>query len=84
MVTAAAKDDSAALAGFTALNADFGASRASYDSLVTRSHALRQSNTAKLTELRVRMAAAATVEEWDALRKARVKVLDAELNALSL
>jgi len=84
LITRAATEDSSAVAAFAALNADYGASRTSYDSLVARSHALRRENMAKLSDLRVRMAAAATVDEWNELRKARVKVLDAEMNALSL
>ena len=57
MVTVAATEDSAAVAAFNALNADFGATRAAYDSLLLRTRAARRANVAKLIDLRVRMAA---------------------------
>ena len=84
LVTSAAANDSAAVAAVEALNADFSATRAQYESELTRARAGRRDNLKKLSDLRARMAAIVTDDEWAQLKKARVKVMDAQMNALSL
>lgn len=84
LVKSAAEEDSASIAAIQALNADFGATRTRYEAELTRARAVRRDNMRKLSDLRARMAGVVTNDEWEQLKKARVKVSDSELNALSL
>jgi len=79
-----AVQDSVGLAELAALNANFSATRAAYDSTFAHAHAQRAAMLAKLISLRVKMAALTTDAEWDQLKKDRLKMLQQEEQALSL
>jgi hypothetical protein len=65
-----------------ALTADYGATRAQYDSLLARMSADRRESAQQLASVRVRMAAVVTDAEWEQLKSARVRLLEADLNAV--
>ena len=83
-VATVAAQDSALQAAVAVLNADYGATRAQYESLHARARVAREGFAVKLTSLREQMAAIATNEEWEQLKKVRVTTLDAELSAMEI
>ena len=83
VVTVAGRD-SALQAAVTALDADFGATRDQYVALHEKARAARREFAAKLASLRLQMAAVATADEWEQLKKVRVTTMDAELSAMEI
>jgi len=65
-----------------ALNANYDATRADYDSLFNQQDAAREAFMQKATALREQMAALTTDAEWAQLKKARLRALDADLQEL--
>jgi hypothetical protein len=65
-----------------ALNANYDATRADYDSLFNQQDAAREAFMQKATALREQMAALITDAEWAQLKKARLRGLDADLQEL--
>ena len=73
------KSDRAAIA---ALDADYGASRAQYDSAIAHAATQRRGFANKMVAVRLHMASVATEAEWEQLKSTRVRMLDADLNAV--
>jgi hypothetical protein len=65
-----------------ALNSSYEATRADYEALFSQQDANREGFVRKGLALRERMAALTTDSEWERLRKARLRALDADLQEL--
>ena len=65
-----------------ALNSNYEATRADYESLFSEQDAARETFMQKATALREQMAALTTDAEWAQLKKARLRALDADLQEL--
>ena len=66
----------------TALNSDYDATRQDYEALFSQQDARREAFIKKASSLRERMAALTTDSEWEELKKARLRLLDADLEEL--
>lgn len=67
-----------------ALDASYGATRKDYEALLSEQDARREALLKKFGALRERMAALTTDAEWEALKKARLRTLEAYLQDLVL
>lgn len=67
-----------------ALNANYDATRQDYETVFSEQDASRESFIEKASAIRERMAALTTDSEWEELKKARLRALDADLDELSL
>jgi hypothetical protein len=65
-----------------ALNSNYDATRQDYEALFSEQDVSRESFIKKAGAIRERMAALTTDVEWEALKKARLRALDADLEAL--
>ena len=65
-----------------ALNSNYDATRQDYETLFSDQDASREDFMKKAGALRRKMAALTTDSEWEALKKARLRALDAELQEL--
>jgi len=65
-----------------ALNSNYEATRADYQKLFSEQDAAREAFLQKATALREQMAALTTDQEWEQLKKARLRALDADLQEL--
>jgi len=65
-----------------ALNSDYDATRQDYEVLFSQQDASREAFIKKAGALRERMAALTTDSEWEELKKARLRLLDADLEEL--
>ncbi len=65
-----------------ALNSNYEATRADYETLFSQQDTNREAFIKKAGALRERMAALTTDSEWEALKKARLRALDADLQEL--
>jgi hypothetical protein len=65
-----------------ALNSNYEAARAEYDTLFSQQDAAREAFIKKAGALRERMAGLTTDSEWEELKKARLRTLDADLREL--
>ena len=66
----------------TALNSNYDATRQDYETLFSAQDASREAFIKKAGAIRERMAAFTTDSEWEALKKARLRTLDADLQEL--
>lgn len=66
----------------TALNSDYDATRQDYEALFSQQDARREAFIKSAGALRERMAALTTDSEWEELKKARLRLLDADLEEL--
>ena len=73
---------SAYRANAAALNSNYAATRADYEALFSQQDANREVFLRKALALRERMSALTTDSEWEQLKKARLRALDAELQEL--
>jgi uncharacterized coiled-coil DUF342 family protein len=65
-----------------ALNTDYDATRQDYEALFSQQDASREAFIKKAGALRERIAALTTDSEWEELKKARLRLLDADLEEL--
>ena len=65
-----------------ALNSNYAATRADYEALFSQQDANREVFLRKALALRERMAALTTDSEWEQLKRARLRALDADLQEL--
>jgi len=65
-----------------ALNANYDATRQDYETVFSEQDASRESFIEKASAIRERMAALTTDSEWEELKKARLRALDADLDEL--
>jgi len=65
-----------------ALNSNYGATRADYESLFSQQDAAREIFVQRAVALREQMAALTTDAEWAHLKRARLRTLDADLQEL--
>jgi len=65
-----------------ALNSNYGATRADYESLFSQQDAAREIFVQRAVALREQMAALTTDAEWAQLKRARLRTLDADLQEL--
>ena len=65
-----------------ALNANYDATRQDYETLFSAQDASREAFIKKAGAIRERMAVFTTDSEWEALKKARLRALDADLQEL--
>ncbi len=82
IIAGVASRDSAASARIGVLTRDYGSTRAQFDSVFSASAAERATVVPELAALRSRMAAMATNAEWQQLKNARLKLSEAEVQAL--
>ncbi len=64
------------------LNSSYDATRADYETVFSQQDATREAFLKKAGALRERMAALTTDSEWEKLKKARLRTLDADLQEL--
>ena len=69
-------------AKFAALNANCDATRSDYETAINEEEAARDAFLKKLMALRERAASLTTDAEWEKLKKARLRALDADLQDL--
>ena len=74
--------DSAALKKIGALTRDYTSTRQQFDSVFSAMAGVRQQTLSQLITLRMQMSQVATEEEWQQLKSARLKMLEAELQLL--
>ena len=67
-----------------ALNSNYDATRQDYETLFSAQDASREAFIKKASALRERMAALTTDSEWEALKKARLRALDADLRGAAV
>jgi hypothetical protein len=82
IVTKAAAEDSGAITRMGVLARDYTSTRPQFDSLYNSVRMRRRDVILQITALRIRMAGVATEEEWQQLKSARLKLSEAELQAL--
>ncbi len=82
IVAGVAARDSAAMARIGVLTREYSSTRAQFDSMFSASAAERAKVVPELAALRSRMAAVATDAEWQQLKSARLKLSEAEVQAL--
>ena len=66
-----------------ALNSDYEATREQFEALLGQQDAHRAAWTKKVTALRERMVALTTDSEWEELKKARLRIFEADLQDLA-
>lgn len=64
------------------MNANYGATRSDYETAINEEEAARDAFLKKLMALRERAASLTTDAEWEKLKKARLRALDADLQDL--
>lgn len=69
-------------AKIAALDSNYDATRQDYEALLSQQDAIRESFVKRATALREQMAALTTDSEWEELKKARLRILDADLEEL--
>ena len=70
-------------AKMAALNSNYEATREQFQALLSQQDAHRELWARKVTELREQMAASTTDSEWEKLKKARLRIFEADLHDLA-